>query len=203
MAKKPKAALPDIALGSWEAACVAGVHFTRIKRMAAAGALIYRPMDSAWTTSDDGPKNEFLLYSLHDCLENYREYIKTARAGEHKRRPRAEENLAQHEPMMAKLAAAETILYDDAISTAQAAAIMGCHVTHINSLIRQKRLRARVAMNDRRRSGGRVYIVSRRACEEMRAASVAKERKGTKPGPRLLPSSPSVRRVEARRRKNP
>lgn len=201
MAKKPKAALPDIALGSWEAACVAGVHFTRIKRMAAAGALIYRPMDSAWTTSDDGPQNEFLLYSLHDCLENYREYLAMAAAGEHKRRPRAEENLAQHEPMLAKLAAVEPIIYDDAISTAQAASIMGCHVTYINSLIRRKKLRARVAMNDRRRSGGRVYIVSRRACEEMRAHSVTQERRGAKPGPRLGPPSPAVRRVEARKKK--
>lgn len=201
MAKRKRPALPDIALGSWEAACVCGVHFTRIKRMAASGSLIYRPMDSAWTTSDDGPVNEFLLYSLHDCLENYDEYVTRAAAGGHLRRPRAEENLAQHEPMMARLAKIEPILYDDAISTAQAAAIMGTHVTFVNSLIRQGRIRARVAMNDRRGGGGRVYIVSRRSCEENRASALSREKSGTKPGRPRLPPVSSPRRVEGRRKK--
>lgn len=200
-APKPtkQTSLPDLALGSWEAAAVCGVHFTRVKRMAASGQLIYRPMDSAWTTAPDGqPKNEYLLYSLHDCDDEHLAYMAKLAEGGTGRRPRDQHHLAQHDEMLAALAKVEPILYDDAISTAQAAAVLGCHITWVNQLIRDGKLRARAAMNGRRKSGGRVYIVSRRSCEENRAAVLVKEKAGAKSGkPRSKPVG-VVTRVAAR-----
>lgn len=194
--------LPDLALGSWEAACVAGVHPSRIRRMAEVGHVIYRPMGSAWADRGE-PKNEYLLYSLHDCDENFRDYnaMLHERGGKAPYRPRSEEWLSQHESMLARLADVEPILYDDAISTAQASAIMGVHITWVNVMIRDKKIRARIAINDRR-GGGRVYIVSRRSCEQNRAAAVAAERAGKKPGsPRWEPSLSIVPVRESRGRR--
>lgn len=200
MAKKRKAVrLPDLALGSWEAACVCGVHFTRVKRMASEGHLIYRPMDSAWTTREDGPTNEYLIYSLRDCNENYESYMAKQAFGGTGRRPRNEECLARHDDMMHRLAGVEPILYDDAISTAQAAAILGVHVTWVNSLVRDGKLKARVAFNERKGQGkSRVYIVSRRSCEENRAAVSAREKAGTKAGRTRRKPAAGVPRVHLR-----
>lgn len=194
-----RTSLPDLALGSWEAAAVCGVHFTRVKRMAASGQLIYRPMDSAWTTAPDGqPKNEYLLYSLHDCDDEHRAYMAKLAEGGTGRRPRDQHHLAQHDEMLAALARVEPILYDDAISTAQAAAILGTHITWVCELIRDGKLRARAAMNGRRSSGGRVYIVSRRSCEENRAAALSRQSAGTKSGPRRSKPTGVVPRVTSR-----
>lgn len=195
----PPTALPDLALGAWEAAAVCGVHFTRIKRMAAAGQLIYRPMDSAWTLEESGePVNEFLLYSLHDCDDNYRAYIEKLPSGGTGRRPRNEDCLARHGEMLKKLKDVEPIVYDDAISTAQAAAILGVHVTWVNSMIRDGRIKARQALSERRGSldgKGRVYIVSRRSVEANRAAVTASERAGTKRGKKRAKPTGAVKRV--------
>lgn len=197
-----KTTLPDIALGAWEAACVAGVHPSRIKRMAEVGHVIYRPMGSAWSRGEDR-RNEYLLYSLHDCDENYRDYVTefVERGGRMPYRPRSDEWLSKHDDMMRRLANVEPIHYDDAISTAQASAILGVHITWVNAMIREDKIKARVAINDRR-SGGRVYIVSRRSCEQNRAAASAAERAGTKPGsPRWEPTETIVPAVKPRGRR--
>lgn len=195
----PPTTLPDLALGAWEAAAICGVHFTRIKRMAASGLLIYRPMDSAWSSSDE-PQNEFLIYSLHDCDENYREYIAKLSEGGTGRRPRNQESLDLHDEVIAALKGVEPITYDDAISTAQAAAIMGTHVTWVNTLIRDGKLKARVAMSLRHGKGkSRIYIVSRRSCEKNRAAAMAAEKTGRKAGPRRKKPAGVVPKVTARR----
>lgn len=197
-----KTTIIDLALGSWEAACVAGVHPSRIKRMAQVGHVIYRPMGSAWARGEER-HNEYLLYSLHDCDENYREYVTefVERGGKMPYRPRSDEWLSKHDDMMRRLADVEPIHYDDAISTAQASAILGVHITWVNTMIRDGRIKARVAINDRK-AGGRVYIVSRRSCEENRAAAIAAERAGKKPGsPRWEPTEVIVPVTKSRGRK--
>ena len=191
-----KTTLPDLALGSWEAACVAGVHFTWIRRMVTAGKIVYRPMDSAWCVEPGKPQNEFLVYSLHDCDEIYRDYCRmfVENGGRTRYRPRSEECLLAHGPMLKRLADVPPILYDDAISTAQGSAIMGVHVTRVNELIRQGKVVARPAFNDRHGPGkGRVYIVSRRSCEESRSHFAALEKSGSKPGTKRGRSTTQVR----------
>ena len=98
--------------------------------------------------------------------------------------------------MLARLREVEPILYDDAIGTAEAASIMGVHITLVNRLIREGKLRARKAMNDRHDGGGSVYIVSRRAAEANRAKYAAMESSGSKTGIPRQPSgsSPKVNR---------
>lgn len=192
MTKAPlKAAkLPDIALGSYEAAAITGTQWSRPARLAKAGKLIYRPLESGWS---EDRKSEVFLYSLHDCVENYEDYIASTAKGRPPGKPRAEECLAQHEPMMRRLREVEPILYDDAIGTAEAAAILGVHITMVNRLIRAGTIKARVPYNDRYpdRIGGN-YIVSRRSCEENRAKYSALESAGKKTGTKRTPGKARV-----------
>ena len=203
MTKAPmKAAkLPDIALGSFEAAAVTGTQWSRPARLAKAGKLIYRPLESGWSADR---KNEVFLYSLHDCIENYEDYIASAANGRSPGKPRAEECLAQHGPMLKRLREVEPILYDDAIGTAEASAILGVHITMVNRLIREGKIKARVPINDRypdRATGN--YIVSRRSCEENRAKYAALESAGKKTGSKRTPGVLKVVSRPAPVRKKP
>lgn len=170
--------------------------------MAMSGGLIYRPAETAWAADPSQPRGESAIYSLRDCDENYCDYMQGLidNNGKTVRRPRSEEYLYRHDEMLEKLAAVDPILYDDAISTAQASAILGVHVTWVNHLIREGKVRARPAINERK-SGGRVYLVSRRSCEEHRAEVLALERVGRKPGrPRLPPSATPLSARKPQRR---
>jgi hypothetical protein len=57
----------DEAIGSYEAAAVMGLHFTRPKRMVAAGLI-----SSIVLCGEEG--REFSVYSLRECDQNFREY---------------------------------------------------------------------------------------------------------------------------------
>lgn len=185
--------MPDIALGSWEAACITGTQWSRPAKLAKAGKLVYRPLESGWSLDRT---NEYFLYSLRDCDQNYQDYMEAVEAGTLRGRRRADECLAQREPMLARLRDAEHILYDDAIGTAEAAAIIGVHITLINRMVREGKLRARKAFNDRRGEGkGSVYIVSRRACEENRQKYAALEAAGAKTGSKRNPGKRTVART--------
>ena len=204
MTKRPPmkaATLPDIALGSYEAAAVTGSQYSRPARLAKAGKLVYRPLASGWS---EARQNEVFLYSFRDCDENYQEYMASLAGGRTPGRPRAEEYLAQREPMIKRLQAVEPILYDDAIGTAEAAIILGVHITLVNRLIRSGEIRARVTINDRYpdRAGG-VYIVSRRSCEENRAKYAALEAAGKKTGAKRKPGTHRVVSRPAPVRKKP
>jgi hypothetical protein len=201
MAKKGKpAGLParriemaDIALGSYEAACVTGTQWSRPAKLAKEGKLVYRPLESGWSLEK---KNEFFLYSLRDCDENYRDYLESVATGSLPGRKRSEECIAQREPMLARLREVEQILYDDAIGTSEAATILGVHITMVNRMVREGKLRARKAFNDRHGEGkGSVYIVSRRACEENRHKYAALEASGTKTGMKRSPGKRTVART--------
>jgi hypothetical protein len=189
-----KSPLPDLAIGSYEAACVTGTHFTRPAKLAKAGALVYRPLESGWGIEG---ANEFFLYSLRDCNENFADYVEAIETGSLPGRRRGEDCLARREPMLKRLREVEQILYDDAIGTAEAASILGLHITMVNRMIREGKLLARKAFNDRHGDGkGSVYIVSRRACEENRKTYSALEAAGKKTGSARAPrgQSPKVHR---------
>jgi hypothetical protein len=190
MAKKGMA---DIALGSYEAACITGTQWSRPAKLAKEGKLVYRPLESGWSLDK---KNEFFLYSLRDCDENYRDYLEAVATGSLPGRRRSEECIAQREPMLARLREVEQILYDDAIGTSEAATILGVHITMVNRMVRNGKLRARKAFNDRHGEGkGSVYIVSRRACEENRHKYAALEASGTKTGMKRNPGKRTVART--------
>jgi hypothetical protein len=191
MAKKGM--IPDIAIGSWEAACITGTQWSRPAKLAKAGKLVYRPLESGWSTEQT---NEFFLYSLHDCEQNYRDYLDAVATGSLPGRRRSEQCIAQREPMLARLREVEPILYDDAIGTSEAATILGIHITMVNRMVRDGKLRARKAFNDRHGEGkGSVYILSRRACEENRQKFAAMEASGTKTGLKRNPGKRSVART--------
>lgn len=201
MAKKGKpAGLParriemaDIALGSWEAACITGTQWSRPAKLAKEGKLVYRPLESGWSLDH---RNEFFLYSLKDCDDNYHDYLEAVAAGPLPGRRRSEECIALREPMLARLRDVEQILYDDAIGTADAATILGVHITMVNRMVREGKLRARRAFNDRHGEGkGSVYIISRRACEENRQKYAALEASGTKTGSKRNPGKRAVART--------
>ena len=183
-----RSGLPDLALGSYEAACVTGTHYSRPAKLAKQGKLVYRPLESGWGISD---RNEFFLYSLRDCDDNNLAYLEEIAGGSMRGRRRADECLARRITMLERLKEVEPILYDDAIGTAGAASILGIHITLVNRMIRDGKLRARKAFNDRHGDGkGSVYIVSRRSCEENRAKYAALETAGTKTGrPRKPPGT--------------
>ncbi len=197
----PRIQMPDIALGSYEAAAITGTQWGRPARLAKAGKLIYRPLESVWS---DDRRNEVFLYSLHDCIENYQDYIASTSNGRPPGKPRAEECLAQHSLMMKRLRDVEPILYDDAIGTAEAATILGVHITLVNRLIREGKIKARVPFNDRYpdRVGGN-YIVSRRSAEENQAKYSALESAGKKTGTKRTPGKARVVSRPAPVRKKP
>lgn len=191
MAKKGM--IPDIAIGSWEAACITGTQWSRPAKLAKAGKLVYRPLESGWSLDQ---KNEFFLYSLRDCEQNYRDYLDAVATGSLPGRRRSEECVALREPMLARLREVDPILYDDAIGTSEAATILGIHITMVNRMVREGKLRARKAFNDRHGEGkGSVYILSRRACEENRQKYAAIEASGSKTGSKRNPGKRSVARA--------
>lgn len=199
---KKRITMQDLALGSYEAACIIGAHWTQPGRLAKAGRLVYRPLESGWGIEG---RNEFFLYSLADCDENYRDYIAAMEAGGVRGRPRGQEYMELREPMLARLAAVEPILYDDAIGTAEAARILGVHITLIGRMIRSGKIRGRIAINDRKGRSS-VYIVSRRSCEENRAVVMASEAAGTKTGRKRKPSGTSpkvIRKAPVARKRRP
>jgi len=191
MAKKGM--IPDIAIGSWEAACITGTQWSRPAKLAKSGRLVYRPLESGWSLDK---KNEFFLYSLHDCEQNYRDYLADVATGSLPGRRRSEECISQREPMLSRLRDVEQILYDDAIGTSEAATILGVHITMVNRMVRDGKLRARRAFNDRHGNGkGSVYILSRRACEENRQKFAMLEAAGTKTGMKRNPGKRTVART--------
>lgn len=180
--------LPDIALGSFEAAAVVGTHWSRPAKMAKDGTLVYKPLESGWTSDR---VHEVFLYSFSDCDDSYHAYLESVANGTRRGRPRVQECLDQHDPMVERLAEVDPILYDDAIGTAEAAAILGVHITMVNRMVREGVLRARKCINDRR-AGGSLYIISRRSCEENRAKYLKLEASGSKPGLKRTPGGRGV-----------
>lgn len=161
----------DEAIGSWEAACIMGVHWSRPAKMAAKGEI-----SSQVIGGEDG--REFAVYSLESCEGNYEDYL--AKRGL-KRRPRTAIDLRQ--PMLQLLASKKRprIAFGDAIGVNEAARILGVYWSLVPRLVLAGKVVGRI-LNSDRASSSRVWIISRKSCLR-HAAEVAKlERAGKKRG---------------------
>lgn len=167
------AKLDNLALGSYEAACLMGVHFTRPARMFQAGLIDGREVEGVRV--GEAPRT-FLIYSQASCEKDWREYDETRKG-----RPRAWEHL-RPEALRRLKAVKQRITYEDAIGVAEAAKILGVHYTMIYKLIAGGKLEARAPWSDRYKSGQRLYIISRKSCEANRREVAAAEKAGTKRG---------------------
>ena len=168
----------DQAVGSWEAACVMGVHFTRPQRMADEGLLTIRRFDNiAEMTKTD---RTFGIYSLRECEQNWQDYKEKQRLSGG--RPRVHAHLRTE--MLNKLLAVDPkIAFGDAVSAAEAAAVLKVHFSYPAKLAEQGKLVGRVLFNNRHENN-RAWIFSRASCEENLAAIRRAEVAGRKRGRR-------------------
>lgn len=173
------AKMKDLALGSYEAASVLGVHWTRARLMAEAGKIISRPLASSVTD----PSHKLAIYSLEDCERDYREYEDrvAASGGKHYRRPRAWLHLRP--VVLKKLAALKhPIEYADAIGMQEAMEILRITSTsQLPRIIADGGIVGRKLWNPRN-AGGVLWIISRRSVEQRKAKIVAAEKAGKKTG---------------------
>jgi len=172
-----KAKLIDMAIGSWEAACVLGVHWTTPARMVAKGLLTARTLASP-VASD--PSRVFTVYSLAECEKDWEDYAEKMAQGGTGKRPRAGVDLRP--PMLKLLAAVEhKIAFGDAIGTGTAAEIMGVHFSFPTRLATQGKLVARILANDRN-NRSRCWIFSRASCESDASTARRLQSTGKKKG---------------------
>lgn len=156
--------IQDIAIGSFEAAAVMGVHFTRPARMAQSGHIVCRQLESY--CSDDSLRQQ-LFYSFADCDADYHRYMEAfnAAGGKTERRPRS--CLGDRREALRRLSKVTPILYDDAIGTADAVKVLEVHPSLIHRWCATGRIACRSPWNPRSEQG-RGLIISRRSCEELR-----------------------------------
>jgi hypothetical protein len=157
----------DTAIGSFEAACLLGVHFTQPAAMARKGLLKTRLVRSQ---SDQAESvREVAVYSSRSCEEDWREYERRQADGT-VRRPRAH---ADERPAMQRKLAKMTVEIDfhDAIGSVEAAEILGVTIPWAVRMARKKEVVGRLLLSERA-SAARRWIFSRKSCEA--AASAAK-----------------------------
>jgi hypothetical protein len=122
------------AVGGFEAAAILGLHFTVPYRLAKTGKLTAH-------THDVGDKGrQITFFDGAECEENWCGYSeKMALEGGTGKRPRT--NDKHRKAVLKHLAAVEhKIQLSDAISVAEAAEIMGTHVTWANRLVKEGKL---------------------------------------------------------------
>jgi hypothetical protein len=184
----------DQAIGSYEAACLMGFHFGQPQKLVATGVLTGRVvMTSAYSNA---PVRRVSVYDGLECERNYREYEEkvASRGGRSERRPR--EWLHLRPEAISRLKAVENpIAFDDAVTVAEAAEILGVHPSLVPRLIAKDRINGRVPWNPRgQRGGSRNWIISRRSCLEQLRLVRAAEAAGSKVG---RPRRKTLRAAEA------
>ena len=172
----------DQALGSYEAAALMGLHFGQPQKLVAKGVLTARTvMTSAYS---DDPIRLISIYDGAECEANYQDYAQkcAARGGKSERRPRAWLHLRPEAVRRIK-AIKVPITFGDAITLAEAAEILGVHVSLIPRLVGAGKIVGRKPWNPRGvRTGARNWIVSRRSCLAHGKITKAAEAAGTKVG---------------------
>jgi len=170
----------DIALGSWEAAAVLGIHFTRPARMLSTGKLIGRTLAGV----RDEPQSEIAIYSSADCERDFEEYEERVdeAGGKHYRRPRAWLHL--REPVLRRLAREKNLIdYADACSVAEAMEELRLVSTaQVCRMLREGKLIGRRPYSERNNQSKSLWIISRRSVEEWKKSIIAREAAGVKPG---------------------
>jgi hypothetical protein len=166
--------MKDEAIGAYEAAGVLGVHFTRPKRLAAAGVLSCRNIGGA-----DG--REFSVYSLRDCDENFRDYEKNRRNSGGAGRPRTGSTARSEALRRLAEKGRPKIAFGDAIGTDEAAKILGVYWTLIPRLVGDGKVVGRILWSERA-DRSRLWIFSRESCEAWASEVTRQEDAGTKKG---------------------
>lgn len=168
------------AIGSYEAAAMMGVHYTQPRKMVEKGILsAHIIVDSAYV---DSPSRNYAIYNAQECEANWAEYDEayTASGGKTERRPRA--NVAARPEALRRLKAVQKhIDFEDAIGVCEASKVLGVHASFVPRLISSGKIVGRIAWNPRG-AISRVYIVSRRSCQQNVKAIRAAEAAGTKKG---------------------
>lgn len=159
------------AIGTWEAACLMGVHWTRPKKMADAGIISIR-------TICGGEGREFAVYSARECDENFADY----ESGRDKqRRPRTAVDMRPDALKMLGGRDRPKIDFDDAIGVGEAAEVLGVYWTRVARLVDEGRIVGRVLWSARG-GGSRLWIFSRKSCvswaKEVRRLEASGEKKG-------------------------
>jgi hypothetical protein len=167
----------DMAIGSWEAACLLGVHWTTPARMVAKGLLTARTLSSP-VISD--PERVFTVYSLAECEKDWEDYSEKMKHGGTGKRARMAVDLRP--PMLKLLAAVKhKIAFGDAIGTGTAAEVMGVHFSFPTRMANNGKLVARILANDRN-NRSRCWIFSRAACEANASTARRLQSTGKKKG---------------------
>lgn len=164
------------AIGSYEAAAVMGLHFTRPRRMAEAGVI-----SSTVLGGEEG--RSFSVYSLRECDENFRDYEEAL--GKSGGRPRTQ--IDSRHAVLRVLAAKgrPVIMMDDVVGTEDAAEILGVWHTLVPRLAKRGRIIGRLLWSERA-SASRLWIFSRKSCEACAAKMRKLEEKGISVGrPRI------------------
>lgn len=170
----------NMALGSHEAAAIMGVHHSVPQRMFDRGWIAGRELPTV-----GGTQRRVIVFDGRDCEANYEEYDEkvAARGGMNDRRPRAW--LHHREPMLDRLAEVEDrIAFDDAIGAAEAAEILGVHVSFCPRLAKSGEIVGRTLFGRDLTLGGhrRNWIYSRKSCLANVQATKAAIDGGTKIG---------------------
>lgn len=150
------------AVGSYEAAALMGVHFSIPQKLVAKGRIsAHMPSLSAWSAD---PSRAYAIYDGGECDRDRAEYDAkiAARGGKSDRRPRGWLHLRPE--VLRRLKAVKTpIAFDDAISTAEAAKILGVHATFVPRMISSGKIVGRRPWNPRSKAS-KVWIISRKSC---------------------------------------
>lgn len=146
------------AVGAAEAAALMGVSHMMPEKMASKGVLTV-------VRDDANEERNFAFYDAQECDKNYREYEELVAAGGVRGRPRS--RLNKRPAVLRHLAKVKhRIELSDAVTTPQAAEILGVQRSYVPRLIASGKLIGRVAWADRGVSGPKVWIISKRSCLE-------------------------------------
>lgn len=172
------AALKNEAIGTYEAAALMGISFTRPRKMADAGLISIREVSAAAGTV-------FAVYSARECDENFLDYEENnaarRRAGEPVGRPRTRVHERQFALQRMSDADRPRISFEDAIGTVEAAKVLGVFPTRVPRIAREGKIVGRILWSERGQRS-RLWIFSKVSCES-HAAEVRKlEASGKKAG---------------------
>lgn len=194
MATLKKAPLQNEAIGTYEAAALMGVSFTRPKKMASSGLISIREIVS-------GSDLTFSVYSARECDQNFLDYEENyasrRKSGDAGGRPRTRVHERQFALERLGDPQRPRIAFEDAIGTAEVADILGVFPTRVPRLAREGKLVGRIMWSER---GGksRLWIFSKVSTESLAAAVRKLEASGEKLGrPRNAASKKTKKRQKA------
>lgn len=167
--KAVSAVRPDTAtfqaIGAHEAASLMGVHFTVPYRMALRGKLAAAHFESLG-------ERRITFFDGREVEENWVEYCHDMAAGGTGKRPR--DHTDHRQAVLAHLAAVTTrIALADAISTTEAAKILGMQRSYAVVLAKQGKVVGRQLWSARSNRGPNQWMFSRRSCLANVAAAKA------------------------------